>query len=482
MPPSLFGPAFNNPPLGDYDEDLEPPHAKMGDQIMFKRTVVPPADVGGDDSSDGVNSDELEDAGASKPACSPYSPLPPPPGGEAKADDSRSATTPQGGTRQEDERTWGEFAALAKKDPLAALKTAKPAKSRAATSEAARQSKASPGLFSPRGGASGSPDRHPAATGIKSLFSPKKKGADESLEVPRKDPLPVAQGSGTRGVAVRRRVALVTCGTRGVGSVIAEVFAENGHDLLLGHEPTDNTAPARADELRRKHGAKVVLVGGDVTAEETLEKYVVALQTELGGRLHACVHTSMQVLQDQGLPASPQQEELPARRPSILGSPMRRASSAASPEPLDASTPPSSASAAERGGGGGGGAPLDWGQFELSIKLHSRAFAELMERALSMMGDGDGAVIGVAAPAASPRSPTVAGRMAMEQTARHYARQSMPRGVTVNVLLPAYERDPTNAEAMAREVGHVALFLCGPHARKISGVSLPVDGGQHLIT
>ena len=77
------------------------------------------------------------------------------------------------------------------------------------------------------------------------------------------------------------------------------------------------------------------------------------------------------------------------------------------------------------------------------------------------------------------RSPTIAGRMAMEQTGRHYARQSMPRGVTVNVLLPAYERDPANAEAMAREVGQVALFLCGPQARKISGVSFPV-GGQHL--
>jgi len=32
---------------------------------------------------------------------------------------------------------------------------------------------------------------------------------------------------------------------------------------------------------------------------------------------------------------------------------------------------------------------------------------------------------------------------------------------------------------MAREVGQVALFLCGPQARKISGVSFPV-GGQHL--
>jgi len=80
------------------------------------------------------------------------------------------------------------------------------------------------------------------------------------------------------------------------------------------------------------------------------------------------------------------------------------------------------------------------------------------------------------------RSPTIAGRMAMEQTARHYARAPARACHVASPSTCCCRRTsatPPNAEAMAREVGQVALFLCGPQARKISGVSFPV-GGQHL--
>jgi len=75
-------------------------------------------------------------------------------------------------------------------------------------------------------------------------------------------------------------VALVTGASRGLGTVIADVLAARGHDLVIGAR--DVEALGRAAERLSHHGRTVVPVDGDITDARTRARYIEAAE-RLGG-------------------------------------------------------------------------------------------------------------------------------------------------------------------------------------------------------
>ena len=67
--------------------------------------------------------------------------------------------------------------------------------------------------------------------------------------------------------ALPRPVAIVTGGTRGIGSGIATVLAEHGYDLLLSYNSNQATAATFSSTTRRNHpSCHVECVGGDIAS------------------------------------------------------------------------------------------------------------------------------------------------------------------------------------------------------------------------
>jgi NAD(P)-dependent dehydrogenase (short-subunit alcohol dehydrogenase family) len=88
----------------------------------------------------------------------------------------------------------------------------------------------------------------------------------------------------TKGVecmtASKRRVAIVTGASRGLGAVIGRVLAERGYDLIVAARtaaPLEETARALAS-----HGTGVVAVAGDIT-DAAVRARLVGAARELGG-------------------------------------------------------------------------------------------------------------------------------------------------------------------------------------------------------
>jgi enoyl-[acyl-carrier protein] reductase I len=92
-------------------------------------------------------------------------------------------------------------------------------------------------------------------------------------------------------------------------------------------------------------------------------------------------------------------------------------------------------------------------------------------------------------------------KAALEATARELASELGPKGISVNVLSPgaiatraaggiasfdamleqARERAPMKRLAAIEDVGAAAAFLAGPGARAITGETIHVDGGYHIM-
>ena len=70
-----------------------------------------------------------------------------------------------------------------------------------------------------------------------------------------------------------RKVAMITGGTRGIGSGIAECFAKEGFDLVLGFRNNFAAAEKFQKTISKKYDVKVELVSGSIKEEATIEKY-----------------------------------------------------------------------------------------------------------------------------------------------------------------------------------------------------------------
>ena len=69
------------------------------------------------------------------------------------------------------------------------------------------------------------------------------------------------------------KVALISGGTRGVGSGIAEMFAKEGYDLVLGFRSNSSAAEKFRECIVQKYGVKVELNSGDIKEEATIANF-----------------------------------------------------------------------------------------------------------------------------------------------------------------------------------------------------------------
>ena len=277
--------------------------------------------------------------------------------------------------------------------------------------------------------------------------------------------------------------AIVSGGTRGIGSGIAESLAAAGTHLLLTYNTDRTAAEAFATQLRSTHPAlQVVLVGGDISLPSTRDSIfeLYDLKFSKSHRLTVVVHNAGQYL---GVTSS-------------------------NSEGLSGPVTPM--------GFGDGTLLTDTAGPDLSAmhyyqRMYGDAYIDLCERGLARMTAG-GSLIGISAPGCNAlQRPTLgydlpgAGKCVMEYSMRLFAVRCAHRGINCNLVIPgitvtdAWERLASKhgleKEAMldsvlhsvpmrraihVNTIGDVVAFLCSVAGSNITGVSLPVDGGLHL--
>jgi NAD(P)-dependent dehydrogenase (short-subunit alcohol dehydrogenase family) len=270
--------------------------------------------------------------------------------------------------------------------------------------------------------------------------------------------------------ASTRRLAVVTGGTRGLGRGIAEALARDGHDLVLTYH---SNATAAREAVRALAAAapdcRVSCVAGDIARRETRDAVFAAVDAREDATLAVCVHNAGQYL---GATAG--------NGAGLLAPGADEAAFDAKPD-----------------------GRASFASFDYYIDLYGEAYVDLCERSLARMDDG-GALIGLSSPGNAPLyKPQLgydlpgSGKCVMEYATRLLARRGAPRRVTCNVVVPgvtpteAWARLGGDAHRMAArlgvspttpaQVGSVVAFLCSDAGRVVTGVTLPADGGVHLV-
>ncbi|MEV0697973.1 SDR family oxidoreductase [Saccharopolyspora sp. NPDC050389] len=80
---------------------------------------------------------------------------------------------------------------------------------------------------------------------------------------------------------MNRPITIITGASRGIGAATASWLARAGHDLVLGYRGNDSGAEHVAAEARG-HGARCVLVRGDVSREADVDRLFTEAAQQLG--------------------------------------------------------------------------------------------------------------------------------------------------------------------------------------------------------
>ena len=241
-----------------------------------------------------------------------------------------------------------------------------------------------------------------------------------------------------------QRVALVAGASRGIGADTALAFARAGYAVALGAR--DGAALERVVERIEAVGGRAVAASTDVGDVESM-RGLVQLAVDSFGRLDAAFNNAT----DGPMPA-----------------------------PL---------------------AAIDPEEFDLGIRTNVRGtFLGMKFEIAAMLDSGGGAIVNMA---------SVAGVRAMTNLATYVAAKSAiigltesaaldyaDRGIRINVVAPGpikthhLERAGADAQRLAAasvpmrrlgttdDVADVVLWLCSPQSSFVTGVTVPIDGGQ----
>lgn len=284
--------------------------------------------------------------------------------------------------------------------------------------------------------------------------------------------------------ASNRPVAIVTGGTRGIGSGIAHALADDGFDLLLTYNSNKDAADAFVAALKAKHSEiQCELVMGDLSKPATRNAIFDKYDENFGANriLGAAVHNAGQYV---GVTST-------------------------NADGLDAT----SVSFGDNRILGEDGKP-QFDHMHFYQALYGDAYIDICERSLSRMTPvHGGSLIGISSPGCNLSygvnpgySLPGSGKCIMEYSNRIIAMSAGAKNVNSNVIVPGVtlseawgkvaEKRGCKSEDMTnmivqkrvamkrpievRGIGDVAAFLCSDKGRYITGVSLPVDGGLHL--
>ena len=291
-----------------------------------------------------------------------------------------------------------------------------------------------------------------------------------------------------------RKIALVTGGTRGIGSGISEALAEAGYDLLLTYNTDKDAASEFSQSIREKYKdscRRVECVGGDISLPSTRDEIFSCLDGMTSsddngdddGYLAVMVHNAGQYV---GI-TSDNSDGLEAK-PLMFGD----------------------GSLLEEDGS------TNMDTLNYYHRMYGEAFVDLCERSLVQMNaDVGGSLIGISSPGPTAHlynpgpeySMPGSGKCLMEYSMRIYALKAAERNINANVVVPGYvqteawtklaqsrglpdekqmmeglvdRRVPQKKAMLPRDIGDAVAFLCSEAGRWITGISLPVDAGLHL--
>src|SRR5215469_14547852 len=244
------------------------------------------------------------------------------------------------------------------------------------------------------------------------------------------------------------RVALVAGASRGIGAATAEAFAAAGAAVVLAAR--DTTALAAVADGIQARGGRALAVGADVTDTDSM-RHVVDQAVSVFGRLDAAFNN---------------------------------ASAGPKPAPL---------------------ADIDTGEFDLGIATNIRGtFLGMKYQIPAMAHGGGGAIVNMASLAGSTGvanlAAYVAGKAGIIALTKVAALDYADQGIRVNVVAPGTilthhlaaagenaQRAAAGAAPMRRigtatEVASTVLWLCSEQASYITGIVVPIDGGQSAGT
>lgn len=277
---------------------------------------------------------------------------------------------------------------------------------------------------------------------------------------------------------MRKKVAIVTGGTRGIGLGISQQLAVDRYDLIIGFNSNEKAANETKQNLEAEHGVKVYTIKGDVAEAETVDKFFDCLENNFEGKLTALVHNAGLYLGMTTTPESDQAKLAVDAQSQLLGD----------------------------------GNLTSLARYEYYQNVYPKCFIHCVEKAVNYMEDGNGYIVGTSSPGCNmTQTPRLAyilpgtGKTVVEYLTRYYAKLLASRQITVNVVIPGFTKTeawnyltaksggvdsemmqqkikntPMQRWCSSTEIGQVIAFLCSPKAAFITGVSLPIDGGLHL--
>ncbi|KAL3923410.1 MAG: hypothetical protein SGILL_001677, partial [Bacillariaceae sp.] len=278
----------------------------------------------------------------------------------------------------------------------------------------------------------------------------------------------------------RRPVAIITGGSRGIGSGIATVLASKGYDLLLTYNTDNQAAEAFKFSLQQRYPSCCVeCVGGDLTITETRDAVFACLDAYFGdGHLQVLVHNAGQYL---GLTSE--------NSDGISSDAVIFGDGSLLKKDKDSQL------------------HTDLSSIHYYQRLYGDAWIDLCERSIQRMAMGGcdndhavpgGTIIGISSPSVNPSlykpdrtySGPGSGKTIMEYSMRIYAKVVAEHNINVNVIVPgivpteAWERasqyrqsDESMEDVMERlvdrlvplkrpvqptDIGEVIAFLCSP--------------------
>jgi len=221
-------------------------------------------------------------------------------------------------------------------------------------------------------------------------------------------------------------VAMITGGTQGIGSGIAEMFAEDGYDLILGFRENVSAAEKFKVQLLEKYRSqnlKIELIQGSILDEKIITTYFETVDNKFGGNLTALVHNASQIYIPEG----------DSRAPYEIGQPQNSNYGSLLQNRSDSKEKGSSA--AEEF--------VDFTLAEHYSKLYSKCLINLAERALKRMKDDNGSIIFISSPGCNITQICRPGydmpgfgKSSGEFAIRYYAKNLQPRGINANTIIP----------------------------------------------